>query len=54
MQKVKLTQDLETLLSVLRVDLFCLEEADPFLAANIIRGERLFTADIHAADECEL
>ena len=29
-------------------------EADPFLAANIIRGERLFCADVLAADEYEL
>ena len=54
MQKVKLAQDLEELLCVPRVDLVCLEEADPFLAANIIRGERLFTANVHAADEYEL
>jgi predicted nucleotidyltransferase len=54
MQKVKLAQDLEELLRVPRVDLVCLDEVDPFLAANIIRGERLFTANVHAADEYEL
>ena len=31
-----------------------LTEADPFLAANIIRGERLYAADAHAGVEYEL
>jgi predicted nucleotidyltransferase len=54
MQKVMLAQALEDLFETPRVDLVCLEEADPFLAANIIRGERLYTSDPHAADEYEL
>jgi hypothetical protein len=29
-------------------------QTDPFLAAEIIRGERLFTKDEHEADEYEL
>jgi len=37
-----------------RIDLVVLPEADPFLAANIIRGERLFPHDANAADEYEL
>ena len=45
---------LEELLAVSRVDLVCLNEADPFVAAEIIRGERLFAADTHEADEYEL
>ena len=53
-QKVELAQALETLFNAPRVDLVCLEDADPFLAANIIRGERLYAADGYAADEYEL
>ena len=34
---------LEDLFLVPRVDLVSISEADPFLAANIIRGERLFS-----------
>jgi predicted nucleotidyltransferase len=36
------------------VDLVVLEEADPFLAANIIRGERLYADDEYLADEYDL
>ena len=54
LDKVRLAQKLEELLGCHRVDLVVLTEADPFLAANIIRGERLYTADSHAADEYEL
>lgn len=53
-QFVMFAQALEDLLGVPRVDLINLEEVDPFLAANIIRGERLYAADKHAADEYEL
>jgi hypothetical protein len=53
-QKVELAQTLESLLNAPQVDLVCLEDADPFLAVNIIRGERLYAADNHAADEYEL
>jgi uncharacterized protein len=35
-------------------NLVLLSEADPFLAANIIRGERLFSRDERSADEYEL
>ena len=31
-----------------------LSEADPFLAANIIRGERIFSKDTYLADEYDL
>lgn len=37
-----------------RVDLVCLPEADPFLAANVIRGERLYARDEYEADEYDL
>ncbi len=53
-KKVQLANALEDFLGVLRVELVFLSEADPFLAAEIIRGERLFAADGHEADEYEL
>lgn len=53
-RKVSLTLELETLFNASRVDLFVLQEVDAFLAANIIRGERVFTADSYYADEYEL
>ena len=53
-QKVLLTQELEELFCALRVDLVCLTEADPFLAAKIIRGERLYARDKYLADEYNL
>lgn len=37
-----------------RVDLIILEEADPFVAAEAIRGERLFSRDDYDSDEYEL
>ncbi len=36
------------------VDLVVMPEADPFVAAEVVRGERLFAADDYAADEYEL
>jgi predicted nucleotidyltransferase len=54
MQKVTLAQAIEELLAVPRVDLVCLDDADPFIAVNIIRGERLYVADSYWADEYEL
>jgi uncharacterized protein len=44
-EKVRLTMELEDLLRVKNVDLVVLPEADPFLAANIIRGERMYCED---------
>jgi predicted nucleotidyltransferase len=52
--RVDLMQALEDLLGVARLDLVILREADPFLAANIVRGERLYARDPHAADEYDL
>lgn len=52
--KARLIMELEDLFRVARVDLVILPEADPFLAANIIRGERLCCEDSHKADEYEL
>lgn len=47
-KKVDLTIGLEDLFRAGRVDLVLLTEADPFLSADIIAGELLFTKD---ADE---
>lgn len=53
-RKVELALALEDLFGVSRVDLVFLPEADPFLAANIIRGERLYAEDESLADEYDL
>jgi predicted nucleotidyltransferase len=53
-EKAELGVALENLLGVDRADVVLLSEADPFLAVNIIRGERLFCRDDYAADEYEL
>lgn len=52
--KVRLALALEDLLGVTRVDLVCLDDVDPFLAANVIRGERLYARDTYRADEYDL
>jgi len=52
--KVSLALALEDLFCCKRVDLVSLLDADPFLAAEIIRGERIFASDEHGADEYEL
>ena len=44
-EKVSLALQLEDLFHVQRVDLVVLQEADAFLAVNIIRGERLYADD---------
>lgn len=53
-EKVEIAVALEDLLDVHRVDLVVLPEADPFVAAEIIRGERLFADNEDAADEYDL
>lgn len=53
-EKVRLALSLEDLLGVTRVDLVCLADADPFVAANIVRGVRLYARDSYQADEYEL
>ena len=52
--KVRLAMALEDLFRVSCVDLINLNEADPFLAANVIRGERLYTKNADLADEYDL
>ncbi|HMB30836.1 MAG TPA: nucleotidyltransferase domain-containing protein [Desulfohalobiaceae bacterium] len=54
LDKVDLSQEIEEFLSIAKVDLIVLPEADPFLAANIIRGQRLYCIDKYQADEYEL
>ena len=53
-EKVHLAIALEDLFCVSRVDLVNLPGADPFLAANIIRGERLFSKNTYLSDEYDL
>ena len=52
--KARLAVALEDLLGVNRVDLVMLPEAGAFLAANAIRGERLYARDEYQADEYDL
>ena len=52
--KVNLTLELEAIFNAPRVDLFVLQEVDAFLAANIIRGERIYAEDPYLADEYDL
>jgi hypothetical protein len=51
---VELALALEDWLGVNRVDLVVLNSADPFLAEEIIRGERLYAQDEYEADEYDL
>ena len=53
-EKVHLALAPEDMFSVNRVDLVVVPEADPFLTANIIRGERIYSKDEHEADEYDL
>lgn len=52
--RVRLADDLERLFGVPRVDLVVLGEAPPFLAAEVVSGELLHTADPHEQAEHEL
>ena len=53
-RRVDLAIAVEDLLGVNRVDLVDLDQADAFLAANAIRGNRLYAADDYFADEYDL
>lgn len=53
-EKVLLSIAFEDLFSLTRVDLLNIPEVDPFFAANIIRGERLYCRDEYEGDEYEL
>jgi len=52
--KVDLAMELEDWLGGHRVDLVVLNTADPFLAEEIIGGERLYAQDEYEADEYDL
>jgi len=52
--KVSLTFELENLFGLSNIDLFILQEVDAFLAANIIRGERVYAEDSYLIDEYDL
>jgi uncharacterized protein len=53
-ERVELANALEDFLGCGRVDLVIIPEADPFVAVEVIRGERLYAHDKHQADEYEL
>ncbi|MBW2359032.1 MAG: hypothetical protein JRF21_10210 [Deltaproteobacteria bacterium] len=53
-EKVHLAIALEDFFSVSRVDLVVIPEVDPFMAANVIRGERIFAKNGFEADEYDL
>jgi hypothetical protein len=53
-EKTAIAIELEEIFQAGRVDLVVLPEADPFLAANVMRGERLYCRDAYAAAEYEL
>lgn len=52
--KVHLAIILEDVWDVGRVDLVLLPEASPFLAVDIVAGERMYARDAYAMDEYEL
>ncbi len=52
--KVRLAITLEDEWDVSRVDLVLLPEASPFLAVDIVAGERMYARDSYALDEYEL
>ncbi len=53
-QKVRFSIEMENLFGIARCDLISLPEADPFLAAQAIRGERIYCCDTFQADEYDL
>jgi predicted nucleotidyltransferase len=53
-EKVYYALALENMLGVNRVDLISLPDVDPFLAANLVQGERMFASDRYLADEYDL
>ncbi len=53
-EKVRLAIALEDWLGVNRVDVVGLDGANPYLAEEVIRGERLYARDEYEADEFDL
>lgn len=52
--EVALAHALEAFLGVQRVDIVNLDSANPYLAAEVIHGERLYAEDEYAADNYDL
>lgn len=52
--RVRMVEQLETLLGTQRVDLVVLPEAGAFLAADVVRGELLLATDLDAEAEVQL
>jgi hypothetical protein len=52
--RVRLMQQLETLLDAPRVDLVVLPEANAFLAADVVRGELLAATDLDAEADAQI
>ena len=52
--KVALAAEFAELFELEAIDLADMAEVDPFVAANIVRGERLYCSDRRCADELEL
>ena len=53
-QKVRFSIEMENLFGISTCDIMVLAEVDPFLAAQAIRGERIYCNDNFQADEYEL
>ncbi len=53
-EKVAIASALSDLFEFEAIDLADMAEVDPFVAANIVRGERLYCADRLYADELDL
>jgi predicted nucleotidyltransferase len=53
-EQIALTQQLEDLFGVHRIDLIVLGKANPYLAAEVIHGERLYCEDEYRADLYDL
>jgi predicted nucleotidyltransferase len=53
-ERVQLGLEIEDVLGVSRVDLVILQEAEPFLAVEIIRGELLYAEDLNRQARYEL
>lgn len=54
LRRVLLTQELEDVFKAPRVDLVFLQEADPFLALEILRGELLYAENLDSQASYEL
>ncbi len=53
-EEARLEVALMAFFGVPRVDVVSFRKVDPFFAANIVRGERLYARDAYQADEFEL